>query len=134
MGGSFFLAARGSGMLKTQFFSNKLGEYQHGRYYQLPHTPPEGLCGSGKFTRLMTFTQLFFGISGTQNRKNQNFLTSPFFVIEILRYPTFLNTRTIFLTPIFSFFMTVFHFLTAFFATDSLRIKPHFEDNTCSLH
>ena len=55
----------------------------------LPHTPPEGLSGSGKFKRLMTFIQLFFGISGTQNRKNQNFLTSPFFVIAILRYLTF---------------------------------------------
>ena len=54
-----------------------------------PHTHPEGLSGSGKFTRLMTFTQLFFGISGIQNRKDQNFLTSTFSVIAILRYPTF---------------------------------------------
>ena len=53
------------------------------------HTPPERLPGSVQCPRPMTFTQLFFGISGTQNRKNQNFLTSPFFVIEILRYPTF---------------------------------------------
>ena len=53
------------------------------------HTPPERLPGSVQCPRPMTFTQLFFGISGTQNRKNQNFLTSPFFVIKILRYPTF---------------------------------------------
>ena len=39
------------------------------------HTPPEGLSGSVKFPKEMTFTQLFFGISGTQNRKDQNFLT-----------------------------------------------------------
>ena len=37
----------------------------------------------------MTFTQLIFGISGTQNRRDQNFLTSTFSVIAILRYPTF---------------------------------------------
>ena len=53
------------------------------------HTPLEGLSGSGQFTRLMTFTQLIFGISGTQNRRDQNFLTSTFSVIAILRYPTF---------------------------------------------
>ena len=55
----------------------------------IEHTPPERLPGSVQCPRPMTFTQLFFGISGTQNRKNQNFLTSPFFVIAILRYPTF---------------------------------------------
>ncbi len=55
----------------------------------LPHTPLEGLSGSVQFARLMTFTQLFFDISGTQNRKDQNFLTSTFSVIAILRYPTF---------------------------------------------
>ena len=53
------------------------------------HTPLEGLSGYGQCTRLMTFTQLFFGISGTQNRKDQNFLPSTFSVIAILRYPTF---------------------------------------------
>ena len=53
------------------------------------HTPLEGLSGSGQFTRLMTFTQLIFGISGTQNRRDQNFLTSTFSVIAILIYPTF---------------------------------------------
>ena len=53
------------------------------------HTPLEGLSGSGQFARLMTFTQLIFGISGTQNRRDQNFLTSTFSVIAILRYPTF---------------------------------------------
>ena len=37
----------------------------------------------------MNFTQLFFGISGTQNRKDQNFLPRTFSVIAILRYPTF---------------------------------------------
>ena len=52
-------------------------------------TPPEGLSGSGQFPRLMNFTQLFFGISGTQNRRDQNFLTRTFSVITILRYPTF---------------------------------------------
>ena len=54
-----------------------------------PHTPLERLSGSAKCPRPMTFTQLFFGISGTQNRRNQNFLTRTFFVIAILRYPTF---------------------------------------------
>ena len=53
------------------------------------HTPPEGLSGSVQFPKEMTFTQLFFGISGTQNRKDQNFLPSTFSVIAILRYPTF---------------------------------------------
>ena len=37
----------------------------------------------------MSFTQLFYDISGTQNRKDQNFLTRTFFLIAILRYPTF---------------------------------------------
>ena len=55
----------------------------------LTHTPLEGLSGFGQFPRLMVFTQLFFGISGTQNRKDQNFLTRTFSVIAILRYPTF---------------------------------------------
>ena len=55
----------------------------------IDHTPLEGLSGSGQFSRLMTFTQLIFGISGTQNRRDQNFLTSTFSVIAILRYPTF---------------------------------------------
>ena len=36
VGQNFFLAARGGGMWKTQFFSTKLGEYQHGHYYQPP--------------------------------------------------------------------------------------------------
>ena len=69
-------------------FSNSsiLSKYSELSIY---HTPPERLPGSVQCPRPMTFTQLFFGISGTQNRKNQNFLTSPFFVIEILRYPTF---------------------------------------------
>ena len=53
------------------------------------HTPLEGMSGSGKFPKEMTFTQLFFGISGTQNRRDQNFLTRTFSVIAILRYPTF---------------------------------------------
>ena len=53
------------------------------------HTPLEGLSGSGQCPRLMAFTQLFFGISGIQNRKDQNFLTRTFSVIAILRYPTF---------------------------------------------
>ena len=53
------------------------------------HTPLEELSGSGQCPRLMAFTQLFFGISGTQNRRDQNFLTSTFSVIAILRYPTF---------------------------------------------
>ena len=58
-------------------------------YVHLYHTPPEGLCGSEKSSRLMTFTQPFYGISGTQNRKNQNFLTRTFFLIAILRHPIF---------------------------------------------
>ena len=53
------------------------------------HTPLEGESGSGKFSRLMTLTQLFYDISGTQNRKDQNFLPRTFSVISILRYPTF---------------------------------------------
>ena len=53
------------------------------------HTLLKELSGSGQFPRLMNFTQLFFGISGIQNRKNQNFLTRTFSVIAILRYPTF---------------------------------------------
>ena len=53
------------------------------------HTPLEGLSGFGQFPRLMAFTQQFFGISGTQNRRDQNFLTRTFSVISILRYPTF---------------------------------------------
>ena len=50
------------------------------------HTPLEGLSGYVQFPRQMTFTQLFCDISGTQNRKDQNFLTSPFSVIPILRF------------------------------------------------
>merc|ERR1739836_248800 len=53
------------------------------------HTPPEGLSGSVQCPKEMTFTQLFFGISGIQNRKDQNFLPRTFSVIAILRYPTF---------------------------------------------
>ena len=55
----------------------------------ITHTPLEVLSGSGQCTRLMAFTQLFFGISGIQNRREQNFLPSTFSVIAILRYPTF---------------------------------------------
>ena len=44
------------------------------------HTPLEGLSGFGQFPRQMAFTQLFFGISGTQNRRDQNFLTRTFSV------------------------------------------------------
>ena len=53
------------------------------------HTPPEGLCGSGKFTRLMTFTQLFFGISGTQNRKNKKKINQDFFCNRDFKIPHF---------------------------------------------
>ena len=53
------------------------------------HTPLEGLSGFVQFAKEMTITQLFFGVSGTQNRKDQNFLPSTFSVIPILRYPTF---------------------------------------------
>ena len=53
------------------------------------HTPLEIWSGSEQFPRLMNFTQLFYGISGTQNRKDQNLLTRTFFLIAILRYPTF---------------------------------------------
>ena len=57
--------------------------------YSMYHTPLEGWSGSEQFSRLMSFTQLFYDISGTQNRKDQNFLTRTFFLIAILRYPTF---------------------------------------------
>ncbi len=50
------------------------------------HTPPEGLSGSVQFPKETTFTQLFFGISGTQNRKDQNVLPGTFSVIAILRF------------------------------------------------
>ena len=53
------------------------------------HTPLEGSSGSEQSTRLMTFTQPFYDISGIQNRKEQNFLARTFSVIAILRYPTF---------------------------------------------
>ena len=53
------------------------------------HTPLEGLSGSVQFPKEMTITQLSFGISGTQNRKDQNFLPSTFSIIRIFRYPTF---------------------------------------------
>ena len=55
----------------------------------LYHTPLEGWSGSVQCSRLMTFTQLFFDVSGIQNRKDQNFLPRTFSVIAILRYPTF---------------------------------------------
>ena len=55
----------------------------------LYHTPLEGSSGSEQSTRLMTFTQPFYDISGIQNRKEQNFLARTFSVIAILRYPTF---------------------------------------------
>ena len=51
--------------------------YYSARY--IGHTPPEGLCGSVQWSRLMTFTQLFYDISGIQNMKDQNFLTGTFF-------------------------------------------------------
>ena len=53
------------------------------------HTPLEGLSGSVQSPRQMTFTQLFFGISGIQNRFDQNFLPRTFSVIAILRHLTF---------------------------------------------
>ena len=53
------------------------------------HTPLEGLSGFVQFAKEMTITQLFFGVSGTQNRKDQKFLPSTFSAIAILRYPTF---------------------------------------------
>ena len=58
-------------------------------YLGLCHTLLEGLSGFVQFAKEMTITQLFFGVSGTQNRKDQNFLPSTFSVIAILRYPTF---------------------------------------------
>ena len=52
----------------------------------------------------------------------------------------FLNTRTIFLIPIFSFFMTEFQFLTAFylqnipFALCCENREPQDDKGTCLLH
>ena len=48
----FFLAARGGGMWKTQFFNCKLVEYQHGHYYQ----PPVNLIET-----LWKFLEIFSG-------------------------------------------------------------------------
>ena len=53
------------------------------------HTPLEGLSGYVQSARLMTITQLFFDVSGIQNRREQNFLARTFSVIAILRYLTF---------------------------------------------
>ncbi len=49
----------------------------------LKHTPLEGLSGSVQSPRPMILTQLFFGISGIQNRFDRNFLTRTFSVIAI---------------------------------------------------
>ena len=52
---------------------------------QIPsmHTPPEILLGTGQFPRPMVNAQLFYGVSGIQNRFDQNFLTRTFSVIAI---------------------------------------------------
>ena len=86
------------------------------------HTPPEGLCGSEKSSRLMTFTQPFYGISGTQNRKNQNFLTRTFSVIAILRYPTFPYCFYYIAILQLSHFREIF---TIFLAVDTMAQNPH---------
>ena len=84
--------------IKNKFTNNNLTQiitsvqkYQLLFIQDLVHTPLEGSSGSEQSTRLMTFTQPFYDISGIQNRKEQNFLARTFSVIAILRYPTFPN-------------------------------------------
>ena len=57
--------------------------------FKFNHTPLEVLSGTGQFTRPMANAQLFYDISGIQNRFDQNFLTRTFSVIAIWKYPIF---------------------------------------------